>query len=609
MAPLLSKPEDALHRVNELIKENQVMIFSKTTCPYCTKVKSLFSDLSTTFNSLELDTMDQGEATLVLEALKSKTGQTTVPNVFVNGQHLGGCDSTFLFYNENKLVPLLARGRPSTKGEGEYDLIVIGGGSGGLACSKEAARLGKKVALLDFVKPSPLGTTWGIGGTCVNVGCMPKKLMHQGALLGEAMSDAQSFGWKVSDEKTHDWGYMVQAVSDYIKSLNWGYRVSLRDAGVAYINAFGEFVDKNTLKITDKKGVVKNITGDTVLIAVGGRPRYPDIPGAIEFGVTSDDIFSLPYNPGKTLCVGASYISLETAGFLAGLGIETTVMVRSILLRGFDQQMAELVGAHMADHGVRFLRGWVPTSIRKIEDGGPGKAPRLLVTYKQSDGDQVVEEEYNTVLFAVGRDPCTKDLNLGSVGVQLSEKTGKVLTDEKDQTNISNIYSVGDTAQDRPELTPSAILAGKQLARRLYGGSKTLTDYVNVPTTVFTPMEYGCVGLSEEDAVARYGKENIEVYHTHYQALEHALPKRDQNRCYSKLICLKSENERVIGLHYFGPNAGEVTQGYAIGLKFRATKTDFDELIGIHPTTARNFTELEITKSSGLDPMKKGCCG
>jgi len=497
----------------------------------------------------------------------------------------------------------------SPKEPNEYDFIVVGGGSGGLAASKEASRLGKKVALFDFVKPSPLGTTWGIGGTCVNVGCMPKKLMHQGALLGQALDDAKYYGWEFPEERSHNWGFMVEAISDYIKSLNWGYRVSLRDAGVTYLNEFAEFVDKNTIKAVDKKGVEKTYVADTFLISVGGRPRYPDIPGAKEYGVTSDDIFSLPYNPGKTLCVGASYIALETAGFLAGTGIDTTVMVRSILLRGFDNQLAEMVGEHMTEHGVRFLRGWVPTEVKLIEEAKDGKAPRLLVRAKESSGDQEWEEEFNTVVFAIGRDPCTADLKLENAGVEISEKTGKVLTNEADQTNVSNIYSVGDTAENRPELTPVAILAGRLLARRLYAGIKTLTDYDIVPTTVFTPMEYGCVGLSEEKAIEKYGKDALEIYHSHFQALEHSLPKRDQNRCYSKLICVKADKERVVGLHYFGPNAGEVCQGFAMGLKFGATKEDFDQLIGIHPTTARNMTELEITKASGANPMKKGCCG
>jgi len=174
-------------------------------------------------------------------------------------------------------------------------------------------------------------------------------------------------------------------------------------------------------------------------------------------------------------------------------------------------------------------------------------------------------------------------------------------------SSVDHIYAIGDVAEDRPELTPSAIQAGKLLARRLYGGSTVLTDYEHVPTTVFTPLEYGCVGLSEEDAIAKYGEEDIEIYHTHFQALETALPKRDENKCYAKLVCLKSQKERVVGFHYLGPNAGEVTQGFALGIRLGATKGDFSSLIGIHPTTAETFTTMEITKSSGANALKTGC--
>jgi len=319
--------------------------------------------------------------------------------------------------------------------------------------------------------------------------------------------------------------------------------------------------------------------------------------------VTSDDIFQLPYHPGKVLCIGASYIALECAGFLAGLGIETSVMVRSILLRGFDQQVANMIGDHMEDHGVKFYRGWVPTEIVKIEEGTP---PKLLVKAKESDGDGTIEVEVNTVLIAIGRDPCTGALTLENAGVQLA-KSGKIITDEADQSSVSNIFAIGDVAEGRTELTPVAIHAGNLLAKRLAEGSTILADYDKVPTTVFTPLEYGCIGLSEEDAIKKYGADDIEIYHSNFQPLELTLSKRDENRSYCKLVCLKSENERVVGFHYLGPNAGEVTQGFALGIKLGATKTDIDSTIGIHPTTAETFTTLNITKSSGKSALKTGC--
>jgi len=250
------------------------------------------------------------------------------------------------------------------------------------------------------------------------------------------------------------------------------------------------------------------------------------------------------------------------------------------------------------------LREWIPTSIEKVKDGTP---PTLRVKAKSATSDETMEEEFNTVIIAIGRDPCTPDLKLDNAGVNLNVKSGKVLTNSAEQTNVSTIFAIGDVAEGRPELTPVAIQAGVLLARRLFGGSNTLMDYDKVPTTVFTPLEYGCIGLSEEEAIKRYGEGDVEIYHSNFQPLEFALPGRDANKCYLKLVCIKSENQKVVGFHYLGPNAGEVTQGYGIGLRLGATKSDFDSLVGIHPTCAETFTTLEITKSSGLSSEKKGC--
>ena len=272
----------------------------------------------------------------------------------------------------------------------DYDLVVIGGGSGGLAAAKAAAELGANVLLADYVKPSPQGTTWGLGGTCVNVGCIPKKLMHRSALLGEAALDAISFGWKntsnnnkateskdtktsdssASDSSAHSWTVMVQSIQDHIRSLNFGYTKDLRDKRVEYVNALGTFVDANTIALTNpSKNAARTVSCRRVLIAVGGRPTLLSCPGG-EHAITSDDIFSLPTSPGKCLIVGASYIALECAGFLAGLGLDTTVMVRSILLRGFDRDIADKIGADMEhQHHVKFIRGVVPETITKNSNG------------------------------------------------------------------------------------------------------------------------------------------------------------------------------------------------------------------------------------------------
>lgn len=580
------------------IQSNDVMVFSKTTCPFCNQVKELFKQEGIVYKSLELDKLDNGQQ--VQDMLFEMSGQKTVPNVFIRGQHVGGCDSTLQAHTEGRLRQLLSP--PPAEGY-DYDLIVIGGGSGGLSASKEAAKLGKKVAVCDFVKPTPLGTTWGLGGTCVNVGCIPKKLMHQAALLGEALKDSKNYGWQTPEKVEHNWETLKSAVQDHIGSLNWNYRTQLRDKNVKYINGYAEFVDRHTVKTVNKRNKVQFLKAEKVLLAMGMRPRYPDIPGVKEFAITSDDLFSLSYCPGKTLTIGASYVSLECAGFLTGMGLDVTVMVRSILLRGFDQQMAEMIGTYMEKHGTHFLRKCVPTRIEKLEEGTP---PLLRVFYKKTDDPQEFSIDVNTVLMAIGRDACTSEIGLEKTGVITNPKNGKIPV-VNEQTNVPNIYAIGDIIEGGHELTPVAIEAGKLLSRRLYSDSTRQCDYINVPTTVFTPLEYGAIGYSEEDATDVFGADNIEVYHSYFQPLEYTVAHRDDAGCYGKVICNKADGERVIGFHVLGPNAGEVTQGYAVAMKCGATKEHFDTTIGIHPTCSEVFTTMDVTKSSGLDVTTSGC--
>ncbi|XP_052608955.1 thioredoxin reductase 1, cytoplasmic isoform X1 [Peromyscus californicus insignis] len=495
-------------------------------------------------------------------------------------------------------------GSKDPPGSYDFDLIIIGGGSGGLAAAKEAARFDKKVLVLDFVTPTPLGTRWGLGGTCVNVGCIPKKLMHQAALLGQALKDSRNYGWKVEDTVKHDWEKMTESVQNYIGSLNWGYRVALREKKVVYENAYGRFIGPHKIMATNNKGKEKIYSAERFLIATGERPRYLGIPGDKEYCISSDDLFSLPYCPGKTLVVGASYVALECAGFLAGIGLDVTVMVRSILLRGFDQDMANKIGEHMEEHGIKFIRQFVPIKVEQIEAGTPG---RLRVTAQSTTSEETIEDEFNTVLLAVGRDSCTRTIGLETVGVKINEKTGKIPVTDEEQTNVPYIYAIGDILEGKLELTPVAIQAGRLLAQRLYGGSTVKCDYEKVPTTVFTPLEYGCCGLSEEKAIEKFGEENIEVYHSFFWPLEWTVPSRDNNKCYAKIICNLKDNERVVGFHVLGPNAGEVTQGFAAALKCGMTKQQLDSTIGIHPVCAEIFTTLSVTKRSGGDILQAGC--
>lgn len=585
--------------VEAIIQHNRAVVFSKTWCPFCNKVKAALDAKFIPYQKIELDKHPEGE--LYQKLLIEMTGQKTVPNVFINGQHIGGCDDTLKLDAEGKLVQLV---NPSAEHNFDYDLVIIGGGSGGLAASKEAASLGKKVAVLDFVKPSPAGSTWGLGGTCVNVGCIPKKLMHQAGLLGESIEDAKKYGWMLPEEKAkHDWSKMVQAIQDYIGGLNWGYKVELRDKAVKYINAYGEIQSANTIKTTNKRGKEETITAAKIIVATGERPRYPDIPG-VEHCISSDDLFSLASPPGKTLVIGASYVALECAGFLTSLGFDTTVMVRSIFLRGFDQQCANMIGNHLEKGaGAKIIRPAVPEAIEKTESG------KLKVTYKNNETGAQDTEEYDTVLLAIGREPCTTGIGLENVGVELA-KNGKVLVNEKEETNVENVYAIGDILKDRLELTPVAIQAGRLLARRLFGGAIEKMDYVNVATTVFTPLEYSACGYSEDAALEKFGEHSVEIYHRKFWPLEWTVAGHDPQLCYMKVITLRDRSdgvEPVIGMHYVGPQAGEVMQGFSAAMKSGLTKSVLDSTVGIHPVNAEWFTTCEITKRSGVELQQSGC--
>ncbi|KAM7391513.1 hypothetical protein PAMP_022198 [Pampus punctatissimus] len=486
-------------------------------------------------------------------------------------------------------------------GKYDYDLVVIGGGSGGLACSKEAAQLGQKVAVLDYVEPSVKGTKWGIGGTCVNVGCIPKKLMHQAALLGAAVKDAKKYGWQISGPICHDWATMAEAVQNHVRSLNWGHRVQLQDKKVKYLNIKGSLVDEHTVKGLTKSGKETILTAKNIVIATGGRPKYPtNIPGAMEHGITSDDLFWLKKSPGKTMCC-CSDVALECAGFLTGIGLDTTVMVRSIALRGFDQQMAGLVTDYMERYGTKFAWKCVPKRVDKLSSGA------FQVSWTDLQTGNELKDTYDSVLWAVGRAPETKTLGLDKLGVQLNNETGKIIVGADESTSVPNIYAFGDISEGRPELTPTAVKAGKLLARRLVGQSIELMNYDNVPTTVFTPLEYGCVGLSEEEAEKRHGNDGIEVYHAFYKPLEFTVAERDASQCYIKVICKRGRDQKILGLHFTGPNAGEVIQGFAMSFQCGATYSHLLKTVGIHPTCAEELIKLNITKRSGLDATVTGC--
>lgn len=512
-------------------------------------------------------------------------------------QFIGGCDATLAWCrkyltvdqtsNPSSGISSLVNVDTFDKNHSyQYDLVVIGGGSGGLACSKEAKKFGARVAVLDFVKPSPQGSKWGLGGTCVNVGCIPKKLMHTAALLGDAQEDAKQYGWNASSntQKQHSWELMVENVQNHIKSLNFGYRVDLREKQVVYLNKLGKFKSEHELECIDAKGKVEVITSARFVIAVGGRPSPLDCIGS-EYAITSDDLFSLEKSPGKTLVIGAGYVALECAGFLAGLTSTTnqiSVLIRSIALRGFDTDLVSKVTENLEKaHGIQMLYGLTLKSIIKQSDG------RLLVTYSDNKTDV-----FDTVLTAVGRYADTKGLGItgisnsndssnsngngtgtssDTVGIQLAinSKNGKLIC-HNEQTSIPHIYAIGDVIDGAPELTPSAILSGKLLARRLFNNENTYMNYHNIATTVFTPLELGTVGYSEEAAIEKYGSNNIETYLSEFIPLEWTINSSEGSRvdqlCFAKIVTDKTRNNLVIGLHIASPNAGEIIQGFSCAM-------------------------------------------
>uniref|UniRef100_A0A1I8GBQ0 thioredoxin-disulfide reductase (NADPH) n=1 Tax=Macrostomum lignano TaxID=282301 RepID=A0A1I8GBQ0_9PLAT len=530
-------------QIGELTSKHHVTIFSKTTCPFCRRVKSLFDSLHASYHCVELDQIDNGKE--FQDALESMTGQRTVPNVFIGGKHIGGNDNCQELFSQRKLIGLLR-----THGY-QYDLIVVGGGSGGLAAAKEAAQLGAKVACFDFVTPTPTGTRWGLGGTCVNVGCIPKKLMHQAACLRESIADAASYGWEgigAADSITANWATLRSAVQDHIGSLNWGYRVQLRTNKVEYQNRWACIVGPNQVIGRDRGGKETEYTAQKILVAVGERPNYPaGVPGAQELGITSDDLFSLDKPPGETVVVGASYVALECAGFLAAMGF-------------------------------KFIRPAVPVSLER--DSSSGRI-NFKVSVTPADGGKPSQQvvQCDTVLFAIGRAPVFSQLGLESAGVSLS-KAGRIVVNDATGPPASPSTPSATQLKAVRQLTPAAIQqqkshavlqAGRMLARRLYGGSAENCDYAGVPTTVFTPLRVLLLRPERGRAMERVRQRRRHCLSQEFQSAGVDCAAQAENACYMKLVCAKAPGqegrEPILGMHYLGPNAGEVMQGFALGLK------------------------------------------
>ena len=440
-------------------------------------------------------------------------------------------------------------------------------------------------------------------GTCVNVGCIPKKLMHFASLSGEMRADMDECGWTVDLTIGHNWEKMLENVNNYIRSLNWGYKKSLIKNGVKTLSKLARFEDAHTLILRDAKGVETKETAKRVLIAVGGRPNYLDVPGSKECCISSDDLFWRQKAPGKTLVIGAGYIAMECGGFIKGMGHEVSIMVRSVPLRNFDQDMIAKVVEAMTDQGIKFLYNSSPKSFEKLDDG------RVKVIWEDVKTKEEFSDTFDTVLQAIGRYADTQQLNLDAVGVK--HQDGKILVSQDTMmTTTEGIYAIGDVCKGSPELTPVAIREGIYLADRIYNNGTKTVNYDLIATTIFTPLEYACIGLSEEKAIEKFGNENVEVYHTVFKPVEwNFLKTHKTSLCYIKIVVDMSKDEKIIGFHYAGPNAGEVMQGYAVAITAGLNKAAFDETISIHPTNAEEVLGLTIKKSEQAVVIKEGCCG
>lgn len=446
-----------------------------------------------------------------------------------------------------------------------FDYIAIGGGSGGIASANRAAMYGKKVAIIEAS---------ALGGTCVNVGCVPKKVMWHGAQLAEAMHlYAKDYGFDV-ENKGLDWSKLVAAREAYISRIHTSYDNVLGNNKVTVIKGFAKFVNKNTVTVNGQE-----YTADHILIATGGAPTIPDVPGA-EHGIDSNGFFALTEQPKRVAVIGAGYIAVELAGVLNGFGSETHLFVRKESpLRSFDPTLIETLVEVMENEGPTLHTHSVPKEIIKEADGS-------LTLHLENGKSQNVD----TLIWAIGRHPETDKINLDAAGVATNDR-GYIKVDEYQNTNINGIYCVGDIMEGGVELTPVAVKAGRQLSERLFNNKlDAKMDYELIPTVVFSHPPIGTIGLTEPEAIAQYGEANIKVYQSGFTAMYTAITSNRQP-CKMKLICA-GDDEKVVGLHGIGYTVDEMIQGFGVAMKMGATKADFDSVVAIHPTGSEEFVTM-----------------
>lgn len=444
-----------------------------------------------------------------------------------------------------------------------YDLIALGAGSGGLSVAERAARYGARCAVIER---GPLG------GTCVNVGCVPKKVMWFGAGLAHALEDAAGYGFSLGAH-SFDWAALKGARDRYVHGINDWYHTYLADSNIDEITGTARFVDARTLEVAGQR-----YTADHIVIATGGYPTVPDLPGA-EFGITSDGFFELTELPRRVAVVGAGYIAVELAGVLNALGSDVTLLLRrETLLRGFDAMLRESLMEEMLSAGVNILAGTQVAAVTRPTGG--------TLSIECGNGQRL--EGFDQLIWAIGRTPATAGLNLAAAGVE-TDAAGYIPSNAYEETNAPGIYAVGDV-NGKVALTPVAIAAARRLADRLFGGmADRHLSYELIPTVVFSHPPIGTVGLTEEQARERHG-DAVKIYSTRFTPMYHAISGR-RERTAMKLVTVGAQ-EKVVGCHIIGLGADEMLQGFAVALRMGATKRDLDDTVALHPTSAEELVTL-----------------
>jgi glutathione reductase (NADPH) len=444
-----------------------------------------------------------------------------------------------------------------------YDLLAIGGGSGGLSAAERAAMYGKKSAVIEMGR---------MGGTCVNVGCVPKKVMWNAASVAHALRDAHGYGFDVL-VNDFSWGDLVTGRESYIQGINDWYHTYLKDSNIDEISGRARFVDAHTLDVNGER-----YSADHIVIAPGGVPMIPNVPGA-EHGITSDGFFALKSQPKRVAIVGAGYIAVELAGLLRALGSEVDLLLRrQHFLASFDAMLRETLMEEMVNDGINILPN---INIERVEKGSDGR-----LTLHCQGGHELTG--FDCLIWAIGRTPNTADLNLAAAGVMV-DGNGYIPTDKFQNTNVPGVYAVGDVT-GRVQLTPVAIAAARRLGDRLFNGqSERYLDYENVPTVVFSHPPIGTVGLSEDEAREAHG-DAVKIYQTRFTPMYHAVTPH-KTRTAMKLVCVGVQ-EKVVGVHIIGHGADEMLQGFAVAVKMGATKKQFDDTVAIHPSSAEELVTM-----------------